>query len=109
MPGMAVGWGIEEGWDKAALLSLVVAAYVIFQAWVTSEKAPFKRLFWGGLRLALVAGFAAFLAAQVITSLVGTQHGCLAIVRCQILKSLRLRPRLRRSILLKIGTADERH
>ncbi len=73
LAGLAVGMGVVEGFDKAALLSVVLGVYVVFQEWVTSSETPFKKLFRGSLRLALVAGFAGVLAIQAIMGLVGTQ------------------------------------
>ena len=73
LAGLTVGLGVVEGFDKAALLSLVVAAYVIFQELVMGEEAIFKKFLWGGLRVALIAGFAAFFAIQAMTGLIGTQ------------------------------------
>jgi hypothetical protein len=73
LAGMMVGWGVIEGFDKAALFSLVVAAFVLFQAWVGNQDAAIKRLFWGGLRLFVVVVFAGFMAIQSVTGLIGTQ------------------------------------
>jgi hypothetical protein len=70
--GLCVGIGIMEGFDIAALFSLVVAAYIMAQAW-TEEGITVKNLSRGFLRVALVAGFSALVAAQFITGLVGTQ------------------------------------
>ena len=70
--GLCVGWGIMEGFDIAALFSLVVAAYVMAQAWA-AEGGAVKRISRGVLRVALVAGFSALVAAQFIIGLVGTQ------------------------------------
>jgi len=81
LAGLLVGHGVIEGFDKAALFSLVVAAYVIFEAWVTREQAAYKKLFWGGLRLTLVAGFAAFMAVQAVIGLVGTSIQGVAVAQ----------------------------
>ena len=72
LAGLAVGMGVMEGADIGAIFSLFVAAFVVYQAWV-SDGAPVKRGLLGLGRLAVVAGFAAFIAAQSITVLVGTQ------------------------------------
>ncbi len=76
LAGLLVGCGVIEGFDKAALFSLVVAAYVLYQAWATRQKTAIKWLFWGGLQLSLVAGFAALMAIQAVSGLISTQiHG----------------------------------
>jgi hypothetical protein len=72
LAGMAVGMGVMEGFDIGAILSLYVAAFVLFQAWV-SEETPAKRVGLGITRLALVAGFALFIAAHAVSTLVSTQ------------------------------------
>jgi len=72
LAGMAVGLGIMEGFDVAVLFSLVVGAYVIYQAWVEGSGSMVQRTSRGGLRLLAVAGFAVFLAFQSLSSLVGT-------------------------------------
>jgi hypothetical protein len=72
LAGMAVGFGIMEGFDVAALFSVVVGIHVVYQAWVTEDGPSAKKIGWGVLRLAVVAGFAALLAAQALTSLINT-------------------------------------
>ncbi len=73
LAGMAVGVGIMEGFDVGAIFSLFIGAYVLFQAWVAGEGSPVNRTVRGGVRLALVAGFAAFVAWATLSSLIGTQ------------------------------------
>ena len=73
LAGMAVGLGIMEGFDVGALFSLVAGLYVLFQALVNREGHPAGRLVWGGARLAVVVIFSAFLAAQALSGLIGTQ------------------------------------
>ena len=70
--GAAVGWGIMEGFDVAALYSLVIGVYTVYQVYISEEGSVTKKLFRGGVRLALVAGFAALVSAQALTSLIGT-------------------------------------
>ena len=72
LAGFAVGLGVTEAFDIGALFSLAVAAYVLWQA-VARDGALVKNLLTGGVRLALVAVFAAFIAAGIVASLVGTQ------------------------------------
>jgi hypothetical protein len=73
--GLAVGFGVVEAFDIGAIFSLYLAAFVIYHALFLSEdgKGIFSRFGWGGLRLAVVAVFAAFIAAHALSSLVGTQ------------------------------------
>ncbi len=72
LAGMAVGLGVMEGFDIAVLFSLVIGVYVVYQAWVEGEGSALKRTVRGSVRLLVVAGFAAFLSIQAISSLVGT-------------------------------------
>lgn len=71
LAGLAVGWGIMEGLDIGALFSLIVGAYTLFQAWVLRDGALVKRVSAGAIRLCLVAGFSAFVAASIINTLMG--------------------------------------
>lgn len=71
LAGFLVGFGIMEGFDVAALFSVVVGIYVVYQAWAAEEGTPGKKMGLGVLRLVLVAGFAAFLAAQALSALIG--------------------------------------
>ena len=72
LAGMAVGMGLAEGADVGAILSVYVGVFVMYQAWI-SDGPRLKNLTAGAGRLALVAVFAAFLAAQAISALVNTQ------------------------------------
>ncbi|MCU0772833.1 MAG: hypothetical protein MUE94_13845 [Verrucomicrobia bacterium] len=71
LAGAAVGWGLMEGFDVAALLSLVIGAYAVYQVWVSEEGSVARRLFRGVIRLVLVAGFAALVSAQALSTLTG--------------------------------------
>ena len=71
LAGMAVGMGVMEGADVGAIFSVFVAVYVLYQAW-TIEGSQVMNLVTAGGRLAVVAVFALFLAAQSIDSLVTT-------------------------------------
>src|SRR5579872_3229948 len=74
LAGFAVGLGIMEGFDLGAIFSLFVAAFVLFQSWNAENDSPAPlKLGKGVLQLALVAGCAAFISAQALSSLVGTQ------------------------------------
>ena len=72
LAGFAVGLGVMDAFDIGAIFSLVVAAFVVFQALAGEGTVP-RRLASGVARLAVVVAFAAFLAISAITSLVGTQ------------------------------------
>jgi hypothetical protein len=72
LAGAAVGMAVMEGFDSGAILSLYVAAFSFFTAW--QQPGPAGRRLWGGaLQTALVAAVAAWVAAQALTILVGTQ------------------------------------
>ncbi|MEK7677799.1 MAG: hypothetical protein AAB676_18370 [Verrucomicrobiota bacterium] len=73
LAGMAVGMAIMEGFDVGAFFSLCVAALVLFQTWHEATGHPMRRLVKGGIRTALVAFCAAFISAQALSTLVGTQ------------------------------------
>lgn len=72
LAGLAVGMGVMEAFDIGAIFSIVVAAFVVFQALAGEGTVP-QRLTRGAGRLAVVAAFAGFIAASAVTSLVGTQ------------------------------------
>ena len=74
LAGMAVGLGVMEGYDIGAIFSLFVAAFALFQAvCLEGGISTVQKFGQGALRLALVAGFAALIAAHTLTSLIGTQ------------------------------------
>ncbi|MDB6023547.1 MAG: hypothetical protein JWQ04_3404 [Pedosphaera sp.] len=72
LAGAAVGMGLAEGADVGAIFSLYVAAFAMYQAWI-AEGPRLKNLATGAGRVMVVAGFAAFVAAQAIFALVNTQ------------------------------------
>jgi hypothetical protein len=69
LAGLAVGMGVIEGADNGAIFSLYVAAFVLFQSWV-EDGSPGRKMI-AATRVILVAGFAALIASQVLTNLVG--------------------------------------
>jgi hypothetical protein len=73
LAGMAMGMGLMEGYDLAAILSLYLAAFAFFLTLVTTKAATAQVFLKGIGRVALVALFAAFMAAQTLTTLIGTQ------------------------------------
>ena len=72
LAGFAVGMGVIEAFDIGAIFSLVIAAFVLFQALVGGGATP-AGLIRGVARLALVAVCAALIAASVVIGLVSTQ------------------------------------
>ncbi len=72
LAGLAVGMGVMEAFDIGAIFSLVVAAFVVFQALAGEGTVP-KRLATGAVRLAVVVAFAGFIAISAVSTLVGTQ------------------------------------
>jgi hypothetical protein len=71
LAGLAVGMAVMEGADVGALMSLYVAAFIVWQA-MSSEGSNSKRIGIGAARLTLVAVCAALLAARGISELVAT-------------------------------------
>jgi Bacterial membrane protein YfhO len=72
LAGLAVGFSICEGYDNGAIFSLYIAAFAFFQIWIQPGK-PGQRALTGVIRVAIVAGFAALMAAQALSTLIGTQ------------------------------------
>jgi hypothetical protein len=72
LAGFAVGLGVTEAFDIGALFSITVAAFIVWQALARGGN-PVKNLALGGVRVALVAAFAGFIAVGMVSSLVGTQ------------------------------------
>lgn len=71
LAGIAVGLSVMEGADNGAIFSLFVAAYVFFKS-IIEEGIPIATKVAHGIgRVAVIASFAALIAAQTITSLVG--------------------------------------
>ena len=72
LAGMAVGMGVMEAYDIGALFSICVAAFVLFQPWMTPG-SPVRRVVCGMSRLMVIACFAALIAFQTVSSLISTQ------------------------------------
>lgn len=71
LAGLAVGMGVAEAADVGAILSLYVAAFAAYQAFVA--QGPLVRNIGSGLgRLALVTACAVFLASDTISAMVNT-------------------------------------
>jgi hypothetical protein len=74
LAGMAVGMNVMEAADIGAIFSVLVAAFTLFHSFTEDGPGPAITKFARGVgRIAVIAIFAAFLAAQTIISLVGTQ------------------------------------
>lgn len=71
LAGMAVGMGVATGADVGAIFSLYVAAFIVYQAWMTGDSRT-KGLVLGLGRLALVTVCALLVAASSIYSLITT-------------------------------------
>ncbi len=71
LAGMAVGMAVMEGADTGAILSLLVAAFVTWQAWL-GDGSRWKRLGIGLGRVVLIAACAGCLAAHAILALVSS-------------------------------------
>lgn len=72
LAGLAVGLGVAEGADIGAIFSLYVALFGVFQAAV-NPGSRLKNLAVGGVRVGVVALFAACVAAQALVVLFTTQ------------------------------------
>ncbi len=72
LAGLALGVSIMEGYDIGAIFSLLVAAYVVFEACIAEEAWP-KRILKGTLGVSVVAAFSAFMAAAALITLIQTQ------------------------------------
>ena len=72
LAGVVLGLGICDGFDTGAIYSLFVAAFVLYQALAINGSSP-RKSWLGGVRVGVVALFAAVMAAQVLSTLVGTQ------------------------------------
>ncbi|MBI3417546.1 MAG: hypothetical protein HY043_19820 [Verrucomicrobia bacterium] len=73
LAGFGVGMGIMEGFDNGAIFSLCVASFVVAHSCFATGKPSFKLAVGGVAKVIIVALCAAFLAAQALTTLTGTQ------------------------------------
>ena len=71
LAGFAVGINVIEAADIGAIFSLFVAAFALFQSF-TEDGTMVKKIGRGVGRIAVIAAFAVFFAAQTIVALVGT-------------------------------------
>ena len=72
LAGMCVGISVMEGADNGAIFSLFVAAYVFFKSLLEENKTTVEKVGRGIGRVAIIAIFALFIAAQTVSALVGT-------------------------------------
>ena len=73
LAGAAVGLSVMEGFDVGAILSLYVAAFVLFQGCMGEKRPALPTMVKGVARVALVALAAALVSAQALSTLIGTQ------------------------------------
>ena len=73
LAGMAVGVNVVEAADIGAIFSLFIAAFVLFMTFTNEAGAALPRLARGIGRVAVIAGFAGFIAAQTVVTLIGSQ------------------------------------
>jgi hypothetical protein len=73
LAGLAVGVNVVEAADIGAIFSIFIAAYVFVKALADEGGTALAKYARGFSRVAVVAIFAGFMAAQTIMSLVGTQ------------------------------------
>lgn len=71
LAGLAVGMNVVEAADIGALLSLVVAAFAMFQPLAENSAPVVQRVIRGVWRTAVVSIFAGFIAAYAVSVLVG--------------------------------------
>ena len=73
LAGLAVGLCVMESYDSGAILSLYVAAFVVYRGWFDGVGSAPARLGRGALQVALVAVCAALISMQTIGTLIATQ------------------------------------
>lgn len=72
LAGLCVGLNVMDGADVGALNSLLIAAFVLVKTLAEPDGPVAIKLARGASRVAVIAVFAGFIAAQTIFSLVGT-------------------------------------
>ena len=72
LAGLAVGMAVMEGADIGAIFSILVAIFAVYQTWIAEGKKG-RNLVIGCIRVALIAGFAVFMAFHAVKVLVATQ------------------------------------
>jgi hypothetical protein len=72
LAGMCLGINVIEGADIGAILSMFVAAFVFLKSLLEEDAPVLHRAGRGVGRVAVIAVFAGLIAAQTVTSLIGT-------------------------------------
>jgi hypothetical protein len=72
LAGLAVGVNVMQGADIGAIFSVFIAAFVLFKTLVDESGPVAARLGRAGVRVAVIAVFAGFMAVQTVVSLFGT-------------------------------------
>ncbi|HYT61212.1 MAG TPA: hypothetical protein VEL06_13640, partial [Haliangiales bacterium] len=72
LAGFAVGIGVMEGFDVGAIFSLFTAAFAFLRG-MTADEAPGKKAVNSFALVAVMALCAGWIAAQTVSSLIGTQ------------------------------------
>jgi hypothetical protein len=69
LAGLAIGLSIAEGGDNGAIFSLFIASYAFYGS-LLEEGPAAARVVRGGIKVAIMAGFAAIMAAQTLFTFV---------------------------------------
>lgn len=72
LAGTSVGFGIMEGFDIAALFSIVVGVYALIQPWLEGKGTVAGKIASGVARAGLTAAFSAVVAAYMLSNLIGS-------------------------------------
>ena len=72
LAGLATGLNVSEGGDVGAILSLFVAAFVVWRT-IAESRQDRGKVLEAGLRLLVLTVFAGWIAAHAVQNLVGTQ------------------------------------
>ncbi len=73
LAGLATGFAVMEGYDNGAIFSLYSAAFLVFVTATEAAPTGGRKAVRGLIRLAVITAAAVFIAAQALTTLVGTQ------------------------------------
>jgi len=73
LAGLCIGINVIEAADIGAIYAIFIAAFTFFKALTDPETTWLSRTVRGIGRVAVIAAFAGFIAAQTVVSLVGTQ------------------------------------
>jgi hypothetical protein len=72
LAGLAVGVNVMQGADIGAIFSVFIAAFVLVKTLTEESGSVAARLGRAGVRVAVIAVFAGFMAVQTVVSLFGT-------------------------------------